>query len=206
MRQIPAVCQSCGFVHPSGYGYNRGGNFWCNRTNCPCCGGPSNALDGYGALIDGLVVFVVSPDYTRQQKVEFFQLAQDVANKKLSVEATEKKLGGHRSDRTRLLREWMVAGGTVLAALATTGLLLLAAADRGANTPLEEIAMDELESEIARRQAVKYPTVLRPQTRPAVSPQTNNSHSAGTKKNTPNENRKMRRARAKKERSKPSHN
>lgn len=209
MTQIPAVCTICGLKFPSPFRLTPNSEFRGNKTKCPRCGAIAQVYDGITAIIDGLVKFIVSPDFTIEEKQFLFYTTKAVAAGAIKSKDAERQLAASNNDSLKLFREWSVWGMTLLAMIATVGSFLLAYAESRGNSPLEDLAREKFNEELIKDQQSTATTSFapsqsfRPQTKNLLGHQTlKNRQGSTTNPDAPNENRKTRRARIKQERTK----
>jgi len=212
MPRIPAICQHCGLMFPSGFNVGLGVSVVVQdcQNSCPRCGDMAGVLSGYTALINGVVAFVISPRYSLDEKRLLFQTARDVGAGRLRPKEAVRDLEARIPDGGKLLREWATLGLTFIATMATVGTLLLAYQKSKGNEPLEHVATQKFEEVMCSRPQSdkRLHSSTAPWIRPVATPLPaqpsfeDSNNTTTTRSKPPNENRKTRRTRIKKERSK----
>lgn len=209
MPHVPAICRNCGFIFPSGlvitpHLISRG-----NVTSCPRCLGSAPVLDGYGSIIDGMVAFITSPSHPLEDKKLLIDAAIAVSKRQIKAPEAVKNVSAKNEDAGRLLREWVTLGLTFISTMATVAAVILAYSDSRGNEPLEELATKKFdEILVTQPQPDLRPYSLLTQSTTNDTPDLSSKpNPKGSQRRTaepkaPNENRKMRRARIKKNRTK----
>lgn len=208
MADIPAICGKCGLVFPSGMAARPGMFVIDSVAGCPRCRGGANIVNGYTTIINGLVTFIASPEHSRKEKLLLIEAAADVGLRKALPEDAARRLDAESREGGRLLREWATLGLTFVATMATVGSFLLAYSENKGNAPLDELAVEKFEELICSehqpdRRAAWNLGHIRPVARPLHLDQgLKKGQAKSASAEAPDENRKSRRARIKKERSK----
>jgi predicted nucleic acid-binding Zn-ribbon protein len=202
MAKVPAICRKCGLVFPSFLEAFPGLVAEQNIQGCPRCGTTAFVLDGYTEKINGLIVFITSPDYTLRQKQTLIKTADAVARGQIASDDAVRKLETQNKEAGRILREWVILGATVVMALTAVATLVLDYHQRGGNSPLFDVAVDKFEEVLvtspqADRRSLPETGALPIAGHLKTEPPKKNEMSATSNTDPPYENRKSRRARIK---------
>jgi hypothetical protein len=204
MARIPAICQNCGLVFPSWLAALPNTISHDNLTQCPRCQAAAPVLNGYVAIIDGMVAFIASPLHTHTQKLMLIHTAVAVSQSQLSHSEASNRLDARNPEAGRLFREWATLGFGFLGMIAAVASTCLQFYESRANAPLDEMAMQSFDEVMVSTPQVNLaPTVsIIPPERPLkFQTQPDADHGGGAASKLQNGNRHARRARAKKDRS-----
>lgn len=201
MAQVPAVCKNCGLMFPSAFQAMRGMTVRDCTSDCPRCRAIAPVLNGYTVLIDGIVTFIRSPDYSRETKEALINTARSVARGEVRAAEASRSLDRKSEAAGKILREWIVVGSTFVGAMAAAATFLLTYFESGKNEPPEQPAMETVDSYLRKEpQRDKRITLgpiasLRPPSFLGSQHNTKQGQANRTSPDAPNENRKARRAR-----------
>ncbi len=203
MPKIPAICRTCGLMFPSGLAYMGPGMIVSRSfSGCPRCRSDAPILSGYTTLISGLVAFIISDEIEFSEKQRMIDAATSISSGKVRPAEAIASIDG---DGAKVLREWTSLGISFASLLVAVASLLLAYSTSGGNQPLDSIAMEKFDETLATIQQPDSRIAPAYSQRPVamgskVKPQLKQGQAPTTSAKPPNENRKARRARMKKER------
>ncbi|MGM0743627.1 MAG: hypothetical protein ACQEVT_18920, partial [Pseudomonadota bacterium] len=196
-------------VFPSAFPAILGGSVENCLSDCPRCYSNAEVVNGYTILINGMVTFIASPNYSLKEKELLIEAATEVGSGRVQPEYAAQRIEATSKEAGRLLREWGALGMTFVSAMAAVASFVLAYTESRGNAPAEVIAVEKFEDVICsqrqpdRRLARPPLAQKRPMARPLIpNPDPKESDRATSGPKPPKENRKARRARIKKERSK----
>ncbi len=142
MAKIPAICKNCGLMFPSDFDALPGMRVQDCASDCPRCRKMAPVLNGYVAMINGIVTFITAPENTREEKQALIDAAKSVASGKVKVTDAIQDLGGTSTKGGMLLRDWVTVGSLFVSAMATVGMFLLDYIDNRGNEPPERLATE----------------------------------------------------------------
>lgn len=130
--QLPAICDECGAVFPSGFSVMDGTVINCKSGPCPVCGGIGSVPDGTYQTVGDVVRLLAGPQKTVEQLRRIFavvenarQLAKqpEMATQIIKSEAPElvsiaESLPKTRNELYLFLTVILMAIGTIIAAAA----------------------------------------------------------------------------------------
>jgi hypothetical protein len=201
MSQIPAVCKNCGLMFPSAAKAHPSITVKDSRTICPRCNEMAPILNGYTAIINGMMTFILSPDHSRETKQALINAALSVAMGEVRADEATLALKSKSEVAGKLLREWIVVGSTFVGAMATAATFLLAYVESGRNEPPEQATLEAVDNFLRQEPQRDKRTDLGPNIslRPPSFLEFQNNTKQGqanrTSAEAPNENRKSRRSR-----------
>ncbi|MCA8868886.1 MAG: hypothetical protein KDA67_09570 [Rhodobacteraceae bacterium] len=210
MAQIPAICEYRGLVFPSALPAVLGISVKNSTSGCPRCQKPAPILNGYTAIINGMVTFITSPEYTLREKQLLIDTATAVAKGEIKAAEAARKLDSKNKESGRLLREWANFGLTFMTTMTAVATFILAYSQTGGNAPPVDLAIEKFEETVLtiqqpdKRMGLAPMRSIRPMARRLpIQPNLEEAQGTATDANPPYENRKTRRASIKKSRAKP---
>ncbi|MFA5771030.1 MAG: hypothetical protein WC894_06105 [Patescibacteria group bacterium] len=95
MIKIPAICDNCGTIFPSGFSAENAFNITLSNNKsglCPKCGGMGHLPDGTFNFVYDTIVLLQGPKRTKSELVRFQKLLQDVKQKSSDPDVVKKVL------------------------------------------------------------------------------------------------------------------
>jgi hypothetical protein len=209
MARVPAICPTCGLKFSSPIPMVENWIFEGNIAQCLRCGSDAPILDGYTKIINGMVAFIVSPAYSRQEKLLLIETAQAVGKQQITVSEAVNAVEAQSTEGGRLLREWLALGIAFASFMATTAFGVMDHMETRKNEFPEIIAAQLVEHILETETQPDLRPILTPEITaiPGFNPFIQNNlqdieRNRKTDIQPQTENRKARRARARKNLSK----
>jgi len=95
MPDVPAICDNCGTVFPSGIFASDGATaiaFEGNRSRCPVCGEWARVPDGLFNFINDTIEVVQAPDQTVEDLQRFEAILRDLREHDASVDEVQEAI------------------------------------------------------------------------------------------------------------------
>ncbi|CAJ1838528.1 MULTISPECIES: SEC-C metal-binding domain-containing protein [Aeromonas] len=95
MPNIPAICDTCGTMFPSGIFMENCTNITlsgCKSGPCPACGGMGSIPDGVFNVLGSVIEIIDAPRKTLEQLGRYVRVINEVRDKKLTREEFKEKI------------------------------------------------------------------------------------------------------------------
>jgi hypothetical protein len=95
MPDVPAVCDNCGTVFPSGIYASDGATAITlegNRSRCPVCGHWARVPDGLFNFLDNTIEVVQAPDQTMDDLSRFGAILRNLRERDASVDEVQEAI------------------------------------------------------------------------------------------------------------------
>lgn len=154
MANLPAICDNCGTIFPSGFNISGGTGVMIGSKSGPCprCGSWGHIPDGTYRIVENIIEVLSAPQRTIDELKRFSDLLQRTRNEEITAEELSSKVNSEVPSMSPALdllpktREEKRSDFKFLisAMIATIGILVPVFNDKNVDNPQEQIKIEQV--------------------------------------------------------------